>query len=461
LSRGLTGFPKISRYMSALMDLPPGPKSALLFAAGYSRDPFGHALAMHTKYGETFTMPALLGPTVMTAAPGGVEAILTGDPAIFEVPGAALLAPILGESSLILLSGPRHRTMRKLLAPPFHGAAVRGLADGIAAITERRISAWKTGADFDVQDTLRAIGSDVILRLIFGITDDAEAERTTATLLRAVDTLRPGFMFLPSLRRRFFGLSAWSRFERACTESQALIDTLVAARRIAPPQKEASWPLPSPDGARKGDVLGLVLDARWDDGAPLSPRELWEQLMTMFVAGHETTASSLSWAVQLVLRDAAVHDRLRAELDGGGALAELPYLEAVCLETLRLCPIAPYMARQLKAPLAVGRYEIPAGIGAGISIHGVHQRADVFPEPAVFRPERFLGKTYTPFQFLPFGGGSKRCLGAALATLEMKIVLGTIMKTRQLTLVGDKAVRATVRNTTIGPRGGVRVRLSA
>ena len=428
--------------------LPPGPRSTVLQALRYARDPFGSSLRDLARYGDPYTAPTVFGPQVVTADPAVVESVFAADPASFAATGAALLGPVMGASSVMLIDGDRHRATRKLLAPPFHRAAIERLGDAIVEVARHRVGELPRGRAFDIHGVLREIASDVIVRIVFGATD-ATARTLTAQLFDIARTLKPTFLLVPALRRRWAGLSAWARFQRACERSEALVAELIAARRDAPPS---------------ADLLGILLGARDAAGAPPSEREVWEQLMTFFMAGHDTTASTLAWAVQLVHRDPVVRDRLRAEVAGAtdtAALAALPYLEAVCLETLRLCPIAPFIARALRRPFAVGARELPAGASLAISIIGIHRRPELYPEPERFDPERFVGRSYAPSQFLPFGGGARRCVGAALAMLELKLVLGVVMRAPPLRLTGDPAIRAAVRNTTVGPRGGVMVERAA
>jgi cytochrome P450 len=429
--------------------LPPGPRSTLLHTLRYARDPFGSSLRCLATYGDPFTAPTVFGPQVVTSDPAVVEAVFAADPASFAATGAAQLGPVMGASSVILIDGERHRAARKLLAPPFHRAAIERLGEAIVEVARHRVAELPPRRAFDIHEAMRKITSDVIVQIVFGASEPATARALTAQLFDLARTLRPTFLLVPAFRRRLGGLSAWARFQRACERSQTLVAELIAARRGAPPT---------------ADLLGLLLGARDATGAPLPEREVWEQLMTFFMAGHDTTASTLAWAVQLVHRDPAVRDRLRAEVDGvtgAAALAARPYLEAVCLETLRLCPIAPYIARDLRRPFAVGNYELPTGTTLAISIIGIHRRPELYPEPDRFYPDRFIGRSYAPSQFLPFGGGARRCVGAALAMLELKLVLGAVMQATPLRLAGDPAIRATVRNTTVGPRGGVRVELAA
>lgn len=259
-------------------------------------------------------------------------------------------------------------------------------------------------------------------------------------------------MFIRALRRPLAGLSAWARFQRRKAEVTRLFDDELRRRRAEPGPRE--------------DVMSLLMDARFDDRTALTDAELFENMMNLLGAGHETSASALAWALGHVHRDDAVLARLTAELapwrssrlDPEG-VARLPYLTAVCAETLRLTPVAPIIGRTLREGFALQGYALPAGVSVGISILGVHRRADVYPEPDRFMPERFLGREYAPYEYLPFGGGARRCLGATFASYEMKLILATVMLTHRLRLVDDAPIAAVLRNTTVGPRGGVAMRI--
>jgi len=212
------------------------------------------------------------------------------------------------------------------------------------------------------------------------------------------------------------------------------------------------------------DILSFMLASRKEDGRPFDDRELLEQMVSLIGAGHETTASALTWAVYHIHRDDAVKARLLEETRGLAvpldpeAVIRLPYLDAVCSEALRLNPVAPIVGRTLRRGLTLQGYDLPAGISVGVGIINVHRRADLYPEPERFRPERFLEREHGPFEYLPFGGGSRRCLGAAFAVFEMKLVLATVLRVDGLRLVSDAPVRAAVRNTTVGPAGRIKMR---
>jgi cytochrome P450 len=243
------------------------------------------------------------------------------------------------------------------------------------------------------------------------------------------------------------GLSAWARFQRMQAAGAALFETELAKRRARPSQGE--------------DILSLMIASRKPDGSAFADAELFEQMMSLIGAGHETTASALTWALYHIHRDPSVKARLLDELRGPSSprdpdgIARLPYLDAVCSEALRLDPVAPLVGRTLRQAFTLQGHELPAGVSVGIGIVNVHRRADLYPEPDRFRPERFLERTYSAFEYLPFGGGARRCLGAAFAVYEMKLVLATVLRCHDLRLHRDAPVRAALRNTTAGPAANI------
>jgi len=425
------------------VSLPGGPRSTLLATLRYLRDPFGALLGASRKYGDPFTWPTFLGKVVITGDPAGLKALLTADPDSYQALGADLLGPVLGESNLILLSGERHRAMRKLQNPQFHGARLSAYGALIARIAEQHVGRWPRARPFPIQKTMQAISLDVILEAVLGLGQAAARAAFKDAVLALIAALDPSFMFIRALRRPMLGLSPWARFRRRRAAVAALFAAELAARRARPEPRD--------------DILSLTLAARKEDGSPFGDEELLEQMISLIGAGHETTASALTWALYHIHRDPAVLARLRDELAGVAApidpdqIAGLPYLDAVCSEALRLNPVAPIVGRTLRQGMSLGGHDLPAGVSVGIGIINVHRREDLYPEPQRFRPERFLERAYGPFEYLPFGGGSRRCLGAAFAVYEMKIVLATVLRARALRLVRDAPVRAALRNTTVGP----------
>jgi cytochrome P450 len=424
--------------------LPPGPSSPLVTTLKYLRDPYGSLLETARRYGEPHTSPSFLGNMVVTGDPAGIRTLFTAEPDTFLALGAELLGPILGESNLILLSGERHRAMRKLQMPPFHGARMRAYGQLIIDAAEELAARWPRDRPIPIHRTMQQLSLRVIHEAVLGLREPSKREAFEAAVLAVIAALEPSFMFIEALRRPLLGLSAWARFQRKRAHVAALFEEELRARRASPEPRE--------------DILSLLLSARYDDGTTLTDDELLTQMMNLIVAGHETTASSLAWAFQHIHHEPAVKARLVEELRAlpepldPEAVARLPYLEAVCSETLRLTPVAPMIGRKLRKGLTLQGYDLPPGVAVGIGILQVHRRADLYPEPERFRPERFLERTYTPFEYLPFGGGARRCIGAAFALYEMKLVLATILRKYDLRPASDAPVQVAVRNTTVGPR---------
>lgn len=427
--------------------LPPGPRNALVTTLKYLRDPYGFPLETARRYGDPYSWPSFLGPMVVTGSPEGIRTLFTADPDTYSALGAELLGPILGESNLILLSGERHRAMRKLQLPPFHGARMRAYGQLILDAAEEHAGRWQRGRPIPVHRTMQELSLQVILEAVLGLREPGRREAFKAAVLAVISALKPSFMFIESLRRPLLGLSAWARFQRTRAHIWALFEEELRARRASPEPRE--------------DILSLLLSARYEDGSALTDDELLTQMMNLIVAGHETTASALAWSFHHIHREPAVKARLVEELRGlpepldPEAVTRLPYLEAVCSEALRLEPVAPLIGRTLRKGLTLQGFDLPPGTSVGISILQVHRRAGLYPDPERFRPERFLERSYTPFEYLPFGGGARRCIGAAFALYEMKLVLSAILRKYDLRPASDKPVRVAVRNTTAGPRGEI------
>lgn len=424
--------------------LPPGPRNTLLATLKYLQDPYGSLLEMPRRYGEPYTSPSFMGKMVVTGSPMGARTVFTAEPDTFLALGAKLLGPILGESNLILLSGERHRAMRKLQTPPFHGARMRAYGQLILDTAEEHAARWPRDRPIQIHRTMQQLSLQVILEAVLGLREPGTREPFQAAVLAVIAALKPSFMFMPALRRPLLGLSAWARFLRTREHIVALFQEELRARRASPQRRE--------------DILSLLLSARYEDGTALSDEELFTQMMNLIVAGHETTASSLAWAFHHIHHNPEVKARLVEQLRGlpepldPETIAHLPYLEAVCSETLRLDPVAPMIGRVLRKGLTLQGYDLEPGTAVGISILQIHRRADLYPEPERFLPERFLERGYTPFEYLPFGGGARRCLGAAFALYEMKLVLAAILRKYDLRPASDAPVGVTARNTTVGPR---------
>src|SRR6185295_265908 len=382
--------------------LPPGPRGSVVQMLRYARDPLGFYADCARRFGDVFTVPTLLGPLVVCGEPEGVRSIFALPPESFSRWSTEAVSPLLGEASLLLSGGARHARDRKLLTPPFHGERMRAYGAVMRAAALREAASWPSGSPFSMQDAGSAISIDVILRAVFGVDEAAGLDELRAALLGTLASMNPLLMLFPALRRRFGGIGPYARMLRVRDRVDALIYDAIARRRA---------------GAGEGggdDVLGLMLSARYDDGTAMSDSEIRDQLLTIVFAGHETSGIALAWAINWLERTPQVRDRLLAELAALGedptpsALAAAPYLEAVCHETLRLYPVVGEVVRLLRAPLALGVWTIPAGIPVAAGIALIHARADLYPEPAAFRPERFLDRKFAPHEYLPFGGGARR-----------------------------------------------------
>jgi cytochrome P450 len=312
----------------------------------------------------------------------------------------------------------------------------------------RRAAAWKVGEPFVMQRTTQAISLDIILRAVFGLTDPTRLSQFERALVDVLDALSPAMLFSPLMQRDLGPLTGWRRFSRLRADGEALVRAEVAARRDRP---------------GGDDILSLMLAVRDEDGRGMADDELLDELNTLLLAGHETTAIALAWAFYWLLRTPDALARLQSELAELGddpdpeAVAALPFLDAVCHEVLRLYPIIPMAPRTLLRPLKLGRYDLAPGTSIGVAISLIHEHPDLYPEPDRFKPERFLGRKPSPFEFVPFGGGHRRCIGAAFAMYELKLALAAIVPAYRLKLLSDVPARPVRRNLSLGPRGGVAV----
>lgn len=422
--------------------LPPGPSVApARQVAGWIFRPEALLERGQRERGDVFTVHLPLGPIVVVADPAIVKDVFTGDPDVLRAgEGNQPLEPVVGPDSLLLLDGPRHLRRRRLVLPPFHGERLQAYTDDMAALTARSLATWPRDRPFALEPHLRALTLAIIVRVVFGIEDEARAARVQELIPRLVpDGGWSSLLLLPALRRDLGPRSPWRRFVAARTAVDALLYEQIAERRADPAL------------AQRTDILSLLLQARDEDGAPLTDHELRDELMTLLLAGHETTASALAWAFTLLVGTRP--DALERARDDDA------YLDAVATETLRLKPPLPMAVRRSTAPVTLGAHEVPAGTRIAPCLYLIHRRADLYPAPRAFRPERFLdGKTET-YAWLPFGGGIRRCVGAAFAQLELRTVLRTVLTTVDVQAPGDARVpeRTRRRAIVLAPERGARV----
>ena len=428
------------------MAFPPGPRSpsiVQLFRIG--RNPFGYMRNAHRRYGDVFriSFPSF-NSMVYVADPELVKQVFAGNARRFHAgeANATVLEPAVGLGSVLTLDEEEHMRQRKLLLPPFHGDAISRYGDLIQEITEREMESWPVGTPFALRDHTQRITLDVILRAVFGVRDP-ERFALAQRLVDEFANRSHAIVLFPVMRRRLGRFSPMVRFERARDALDRFIYEEIASRR-----READ--------AERDDVLSLLLRATHEDGSPMSDRELRDELVTVIGAGHETTATGLAWAVERLVRTPRVLARLRDSLAAG----EDTYLDAVVKETLRTRPVITDVARKLTAPTEIGGYELPAGTFVLPAILVIHHREDLYPEPLEFRPERFLEGQGEGFTWIPFGGGVRRCIGAAFAQYEMRIVLRAIVERADLRAAEPQAERMRPRNITLAPHRGTRVVLA-
>lgn len=423
--------------------LPPGPKApAAVNMLALLERPLPTLLGWRERYGDLFTVKyPLFGTGVYVCDPDAIRELLTGDQSdLLAGEANAPLAPVLGERSVLVLDGREHLRQRKLLLPPFQGAAIEGFREVIREVTEAELGRWRVGETIVLRDRMRSLTFEVIARAVFGVAEPERIERLRRALAAVVEMQM--VFFMPAAMQHDFGAwSPWGKFRRRLAAADALIYEEIRRRR-----QEADL-----DG--RGDVLSLLLRARDEDGGAMSDVELRDELMTMLLAGHETTATALAFAFDLILREPGVADRLRDEL----ATGEDRYLDAVVSESLRLRPVIDANERTLTRPRTVAGWELPAGIRVYPAIVVVQLREDLYPEPLRFRPERFLDGEAKPYTWLPFGGGIRRCIGAALAQAEMAEVIRTVVSTVDLEPARPAREPVVLRGITMVPAHGTPV----
>ena len=426
------------------MALPPGPRApAAVNMARFTFWPLQTLAAWHKRYGDVFTVRYLgFGTGVYVADPEAIRRLFTGDQSDMRAGEAnSFMEPAVGPHSVLVLDGPEHLRQRKLLLPPFQGSRVAHFREVIHEVAEREVARWRTGEEFVMRERMRSVTFEVICRAVFGVTEPWRVERLREKLVAVIDS-NPLLMLIPPLRVDLGPHSPGGKFARVRRDADALLYEEIARRRAEPDLEE------------RPDVLSLLLRARDEDGNAMTDEELRDELFTLLAAGHETTATGLSFAFDLLMRNPRVLARLREELEGGNGEE---YLDAVAKETLRLRPVIDAVERTLTKPRTVAGWELPAGINVFPGIVLVHMREDLYPRAHEFRPERFLQDGAESYSWLPFGGGIRRCIGAALAQAEMAEVLRVVVPAIELRPVRDKPDPVVLKGITLAPKHGVKV----
>ncbi len=434
--------------------LPPGPRlPRAVQTAIWARNAQWMLSQCAARFGETFTLHLLHEDVwVVLTRPDDVKQVFTGDPHVFHAgEGNRILLPLLGENSVLLLDDEAHMRQRKLLLPPFHGPRMQRYTELMADVAAAEIDTWPLGEPYRLRPRMQAVTLEIILRAVFGLESGERLERLRVELRRLLDLSTSGLMPLAMVALGPERLAHFRPFARLVSGVDRLLYEEIAARREVGDIEE------------RADILSLLLQARHEPGSaggqptPMSDTELRDELMTLLVAGHETTATALAWAIERLVRHPAKLERLTDEIAAG----ESEYLEAVITETLRLRPVITMVARRLRAPVEIGGRRLPAGVTVAPSIHLMHRRSDIYPEPERFEPERFLREPAGTYTWIPFGGGVRRCLGAAFAQVEMRVVLSEIVRRRRVAPVRPQSERNRRRAITETPRYDAEVVLSA
>lgn len=430
--------------------IPPGWKFNPFQMGQLLHDPETLLSRTRDQHGDPFSVRVAGQDLVLTTTPDGAKEIFGADPTVFAAYGAELLAPFLGEQSVLLLSGAPHRAERRLLMPPFHGERMRAYGDTIRAAARRTLETQlPLGATATALDLAQDTTLEVIVRAVFGVDQAERVSHVRAAVEAKLNAITGQLVFFPVLRRSFFGLGPWARFMASERNARRLLHETIDSKR---------------DGSRGDDILSLLLDARHEDGSPMPDSVMVDELMTLLFAGHETTAITLAWALHLLHTHPDTLARLSTELESiddntpSDTIAKLPWLSAVVDETLRIHPVVPVVGRVLLRDFIVRGWELPARTAVGVAILLLHRDPSIYPEPFAFRPERFLDKTFTPFEYAPFGGGARRCIGAAFAQVEAKLVLAEWLRSARFSLVNSGEPGFERRNVTLAPRGGIPVR---
>jgi cytochrome P450 len=423
--------------------IPPGPRApALVQILRWIAQPLTLLDQCQQRYGDVFSLRSPNDARfIVLATPELIKQVLAADSDVLlaGVGNATLLEPMLGRHSLLTLDGAEHLRQRRLLLPAFHGERMHAFETAMREITHASLEQWPVGRPFALHPMMQSITLDVILRTVFGVTDSHEHRELRARLVEILELaanpwlLLPGFLRIDPFRIPWLRIS---RLKRALDES---IYRLIAERR-----REST--------ARRNDVLAMMLEARDDQGRAMTDVEIRDELITLLLAGHETTATSLAWTFDRLLAHPQTFAKLRAELAAG----DDEYLDAVIRETLRVRPIVPMIGRHVAKPFQLGRWTIEPGNRIAPSIYLAGRNPQAYPDPERFAPERWLGVKPDPYTWLPFGGGIRRCIGMAFAQFEMRVVLQTVVPRARMRLA-DGPATVTRRGITLAPSGGTRI----
>jgi cytochrome P450 len=396
-----------------------------------------------TVYGDVFTIRLPFGMNLVHVAdPELVKAVFGGNNDVLRAgeANAEILEPLVGPHSVLVLDGPEHLRQRKLIVPAFHGDRMRAWDATIRDITRAEIARWPVGRSFALRPRMQAITLDVIIRVVFGVEGTERSDELRRRIVTVTRIGRNPLLLYATRDRRLGPRAPWARFTQARAGLHAALGAEIRERRQAP------------DLGQRSDVLSQLLLARDDEGRAMTDDEVRDELVTLLFAGHETTATSLAWAFDLLLHHPGALGCLIAELDGGAT----DYLDATIKETLRTRPVVALVDRRVREATRIGGHTIPAGAVVCPNIYLAQRREDLYAEPTAFRPERFVGQTPPAFGWFPFGGGIRRCLGASFATFEMQIVIPEVLRAVTLRPASPRLARVRREAVTFVPRDGAR-----
>ncbi len=439
------------------LKLPEGPQThPLVQTFQWLTSPLEYMEACAQRYGDIFTVR--IGPTfqpqVFISNPQAIEQIFTTDPKQLDSgESAGFSSAFFGRQSMLALEGKPHQRQRKLLTPPFHGERMLAYGETIRDITKQVVSQWPLGEPFSVLPSMQAISFQVISKAVFSLEEGARYEQLKKLFIAILNPKRPllrvVMLLFPLLRSALGSWSPWKKFMGQIQEIDELIYAEIWERKE------------QPNNSSRSDILSLMISARDEQGQGMTDVELRDQLITLLVAGYEAPTTALYWALYWIHHLPEVQEKLLQELDSLGenpdpnTIFRLPYLNAICCETLRLYPPAILaFSRVVKSPLAIGGYQFEPGTILIPCIYLTHHRQDLYPNPKQFKPERFLERQFASSEYLPFGGGNRRCIGMAFYLFEMKLALATVLSCFQMELVDSKPVQPVIRGLLLGPEVG-------
>jgi len=436
------------------MQMLPQPKGlSIIQVLNWIFRPMPYMVECAKKYGDVFALKLQgnLPPMLFVYSPEAMQQVLGNDQKELEAPGDlnSIFQYLLGKNSVISLSGKAHQRQRQLIMPPFHGERMRTYAELIENITIKVFNQQPKNQSFNIRNITQDITLQVMMEAVFGLYEGERAEKLKHLLCAILEQggtpWRVIFLYFPKLKETFGISEIWKRQMKKQQQADQLIYQEIKERR------ENFDP-------KRTDILNLLMSAEDENGQPMTDAELRDELMTLLVAGHETTATAISWAFYWIHKFPEVKEKLLAELDSLGenydsnTVFKLPYLTAVCNETLRICPVGMLtFPRRVKTPISLCGYQLEPGTIVMGSIYLAHHREDTYPEHEKFRPERFLEKQFSPYEFLPFGGGARRCIGLAFAQMEMKLILAKVLKTWSIKLVDTHEIKPKRRGLVTGP----------